>query len=344
MQAIVKTAREYGAVELKEIAKPEVTGTEVLIKIKASAICGSDLHAYEYPAGYEFMEIPVVLGHEYGGIVAAVGSEVSQFKIGDRVMGESNQFCSKCKNCHQGRTNICTNSKMTGLHVNGAMAEYIAVPEKIVHKIPDQVSFAEAALAQPCAVSFHAVFDRSQVRPGDSVVVYGPGIVGLMAAVGARLRGASTIFVVGTDADATVRLPLATTLGFIAINADQEEPAARINQITGSAQVDIGFECSGAASAVTGLLSLIRKGGSATLLGIYARNNEIFLTSLVRNEIQINTSYTCLWQNYEQALQLVASGQIDLKPLMTEYPFSAALQAFTDGLNKSVIKPVLILK
>ncbi len=344
MKAFVKTERKYGAVEFKDVPKPEPQDDQVLIKIRASAICGSDLHAYEYPPGYEFMDIPVILGHEYGGVVEATGKDVTLFKPGDRVMGESNQYCSKCRNCHEGRTNICTSSKMTGLHINGAMAEYIAVPEKLVHRIPDGVSFAEAALAQPCAVSFHAIFDRSDIRPGDVVAVFGPGIVGLMAAKGAQIVGASKVFVIGTDADEAVRLPLARTMGFIPLNSQKQNVADEIEKATGSKQVDVAAECSGAAPAAQAALSLVRKGGSVTLLGIYSKPNEVFFTQFVRNEIPINTSYTCLWENYEQALQLVASKQIDLQPLMASYPFEQGLRAIEDALAKKVIKPVLIIE
>jgi L-iditol 2-dehydrogenase len=344
MKAFVKTERKYGAVEFIDVPKPEPKDDQVLIKIQASAICGSDLHAYEYPPGYEFMDIPVILGHEYGGVVEAAGKDATLFKPGDRVMGESNQYCSKCQNCHEGRTNICTSSKMTGLHINGAMAEYIAVPEKLVHRIPEGVSFAEAALAQPCAVSFHAVFDRSEIRPSNVVAVFGPGIVGLMAAKGAQIVGASTVFVVGTDADEGVRLPIAREMGFIPLNSQKQNIAEEIEKATGRRQVDVAVEGSGAAPAAQAALSLVRKGGSVTLLGIYSKANEVFFTQFVRNEVRINTSYTCLWANYEQALQLVASKQIDLQPLMASYSFSKGLQAIEDALAKKVIKPVLLVE
>lgn len=343
MKAFVKVAREYGAVELKDVTKPLPKGDQVLVKIKASAICGSDLHAYEYPPGYEFMNIPVTLGHEYGGVIEAVGEDVSQFKVGDRVMGESNQYCGKCDNCHKGRTNICMGSKMTGLHLDGGMAEYILIPERIVHFIPAGVSFAEAALAQPCAVSFHAVFDHSGVKPGDDVVVFGPGIVGLMAAKGAQIIGASRVFVVGTNVDEATRLPLVKEMGFHPINCEKEDIALAIERVTGSKTVDVALEATGAAIAAQSCLSLVRKGGSITLLGIYSKANEVFFTPLVRNEIQVYTSYTCTWENYEQALKLVAAGQVDLKQLMSKYPFEQGMQAIRDGLAKTAIKPVLIL-
>lgn len=344
MKAFVKTARKYGATNLQEVPKPQVAAGQVLIKIKATAVCGSDLHAYEYPPGYEFINIPVTLGHEYSGIVEQVGAGVQQFKPGDRVMAESNQYCGHCVNCHTGRTNICQHNKMTGLHIDGGLAEYICVPERIVHLIPAAVSFAEAAVAQPCSVSLHGVFDRSGIKPGDTVIVFGPGIVGLMAAQGAKIMGASKVFVVGTNADAVRRLPLAKQMGFIAINCETQEIKAAVQAELGHIELDAAIECSGAIGAVQSCIDLVRKGGSLTLLGIYSKALDIFFTPLIRNEIAINTSYTCTWSNYEQALKLIACGQINLKPLLSIYNFADCQQAFQDALDKKVLKPVLILE
>lgn len=343
MKALVKTARSYGMVELLDVPKPQVQPGGVLIKIKATAICGSDLHAYEYPPGYEFMNVPVTLGHEYSGIVEAVGPGVTQFTVGDRVMGESNQYCGHCPNCHQGRTNICLNNVMTGLHIDGGMAEYIAVPEKILHRIPDQVSFEEAAVAQPCAVSFHGVFDNSKIRPADIVVVFGPGIVGLMAAQGAKIMGARQVVVVGTDVDEATRLPIARQMGFSTINAQSHDLKQELLSITGLPAADVVVEASGAAPAVSQAVTIVRKGGAITLIGVYSKPVEIFFTPLLRNEVSITTSYTCTWQSYEQALQLIASGQVKLAPVLAIYPFAEGLKAFEDGLAKKVLKPVLIL-
>ena len=343
MQAFVKTDRVYGAVRLLEVPKPQPAAGQVLIRIKATAICGSDLHAYEYPPGYEFINVPVILGHEYSGIVEAVGEGVTEFAPGDRVMGESNQYCGHCSNCFQNRTNICLNNKMTGLHIDGGMAEYIAVPAKIVHRLPDQVSFAEAAVGQPCAVSFHGVFDTHRIKPADIVVVFGPGIVGLMAAQGAKIMGARHVIVVGTDVDEEIRLPIARKMGFGTVNAQRQDLKQAIKEQVGVAAVDVVVEASGAAPAISQAISIVRKGGSLILIGIYSQPAELFFTNLVRNEIQISTSYTCTWQNYEQSLQLIASGQVKLEPLMALYSFAQGLQAFEDALAKKVLKPVLLL-
>lgn len=342
MKAIVKTQRTYGEVKLVDVAKPDVSYGEVLIKIKATAICGSDLHAYEYPKGYEWINVPVILGHEYSGVVEALGEGVTQFKIGDRVMAESNQYCGQCANCHLGKTNTCLNNKMTGLGIDGGMAEYISVPERIVHKIPENVSFEEAAVAQPCSVSFHGVFDNSKIRPGDVVVVFGPGIIGLMAAQGAKIMGARKVIVVGVNADEEIRLPLARKMGFDVINSEKQDLKQEL-AILANSLIDVAVECSGAVSAISQALDIVRKGGAVTILAVYPKPLEIFFTPLVRNEIQICVSYTSTWENYEQALKLIGSGHVNLKPLIAIYPFEEGIKAFEDGLAKAVFKPVLTL-
>ena len=343
MKAIVKNAREYGATILQEVGNPEIKPGYVLIKIKAAAVCGSDLHAYEYIPGYEFIDVPVILGHEYSGIVEAVGSGVQNIKFGDRVMGESNQYCGYCNSCLSGRTNICKNNRMTGLKIDGGMAEYICVPERIVHKLPTNVSFEEAAVAQPCSVSFHGLFDKSTVKPADNVIVFGPGIIGLMAAQGAQILGASKVFVVGTNADAQSRLPLAEQMGFTVINCETQDIKKILEQTIGKTEVDVTIECSGAIPALKSCIELVRKGGSITLLGVFSESLEVFFSPLIRNEILLSTSYTSTYDNYEQALNLIASGQVKLKPLIKTYSFDNYLQAFHDAIEKKVLKPVLVL-
>ncbi|BAF58453.1 threonine dehydrogenase and related Zn-dependent dehydrogenases [Pelotomaculum thermopropionicum SI] len=343
MRAIVKEERRPGAVNLRSVPEPRPAGDEVLIRVQSAAVCGSDLHAYEYPKSYEFMKVPVILGHEYSGYVEAVGPQVTLFKPGDRVLGESNRYCGVCPNCRRGRTNICDSNLMTGLHVDGGMAEFIAVPQKLVHHIPENLSFDEATLAQPCSVSFHAVFDNSGIRPNDMVAVFGPGIVGLMAAQGARLLGAAEVVVIGTGEDAQNRLPVAQKLGFKTINIGEQDLLAGFAGITGKERADVVLECSGAVKALADAFRLVKKGGSITLVGIYGSGAEINFAPLVRGEIQIKTSYTATWENYEQSLSLISRGLVQVRPLIDTYPFEEGVQAFVDALNKKVLKPVLKL-
>ncbi|MDI3533774.1 MAG: L-iditol 2-dehydrogenase [Thermosediminibacterales bacterium] len=342
MKAIVKTERKPGNVEILEVEEPKIKeDDDVIVEIKSCAVCGSDLHAYEYPPSYEFMKVPVILGHEYSGIVKEVGSKVTDFKPGDRVMGESNQYCGKCSNCKTGKTNICLNSKMTGLMIDGSLAEYIKTKERYLHKIPEKLSFEEAAMAQPCAVSDHAVVDNTKIKPGDTVVVFGPGIVGLVAAQIVRVLGAKDVVIVGTDVDMELRIPIAQSLGFKTINVQQSDLSSELLNLTGRQKADVVIECSGANKALQDAATIVRKGGAITLVGIYNKPVEFPFTNLVRNEVVIRTSYTCKWDNYENVLMMLENKSVDLKPLYKIYPFKEAIKAFEDGLNKKVLKPVI---
>uniref|UniRef100_UPI00260F93F2 alcohol dehydrogenase catalytic domain-containing protein n=1 Tax=uncultured Methanomethylovorans sp. TaxID=183759 RepID=UPI00260F93F2 len=198
MKAIIKTKKEYGFVSLEETNKPEkIKSNEVLVQVNSAAICGSDIHAYEYISSYQnFMKVPVILGHESSGIVVATGEDVTDFKVNDRVMGESNIYCGKCRNCRVGATHICENNLMRGLTTDGVMAEYVVFSEQNLHHVPENLSFSEAAAAQACTVSVHGMFRRFNIRAGSSVVVNGVGIIGLVAAQLARLQGATEVIIV----------------------------------------------------------------------------------------------------------------------------------------------------
>ncbi|RKQ13236.1 zinc-dependent alcohol dehydrogenase [Ureibacillus endophyticus] len=341
MKAIVKTEKQEKSLGLFDVEIPGVKDDEVLVKIRKTAICGTDLHVYEYSAGYEFIQTPVILGHEFSGVVEKVGKNVTNYKIGERVMGESNRYCRVCKNCKIGLTDICLNSKMTGLHFNGAMAEYIAVPEYTLHHLPNEVSFEEGAVAQPISVSLNAVFDHCPIVPGDRVVVFGPGIQGLIAAQAALLKGAAKVAIIGTDLDEESRLPIAREMNFLAINSSKEDVKKQLEIHWGSSEVDVVLEASGAIPAVETGITILKRGGILTVFGIYSKPLNLDLTKLVRAEITLYTSYTSTWKHYEQALTLLAEGKLNIKPFITEYPFSDGIQAFEDGVSKKAIKPVL---
>ncbi len=341
MKAVMKHAREHGAVGVFDIEKPAPPkGDEVLVKIYSAALCGSDIHAYEYIDSYKsFMHVPVVLGHEGCGIVEAVGEAVSKFKPGDRVMGESNIFCGSCRNCRLGMTHICDNNLMRGLTTPGVMREYVIWSEKNLHHVPQKLSFAEGAAAQAVTVSVHGVLNRIDIKPGDTVFVSGVGIIGLAAAQLARACGGKVVMT-GTDVDEESRIPMAKSMGLEVFNCQKEDVVEGVVKRMGG-KVDFAIECSGASPAFISGLAAVRKGGSMLLLGLPNKEVSFPFANAIRAEINIITSYTSSWNDYEKTLALLESGMLNIKPLLTEYPVDKAVQAFEDAVNKVAVKPVL---
>ncbi|MBI3936786.1 MAG: alcohol dehydrogenase catalytic domain-containing protein [Betaproteobacteria bacterium] len=343
MKAAVKYERRKGAVKIFDLEEPKIGPSEVLVRIKSAAVCGSDLHAYEFLPGYQTPEetkIPVTLGHEWSGIIADVGANVSRFRPGDRIMGESVLYCGECRLCLQGRTNICERFLLTGRHIDGAMAEYFKVDSKYLHRIPDGLSFEEAATAQPLSVSLHAVVDNCVIAPGDIVLVFGPGVIGLGAAQVARMLGASTVIVVGLERDEKARLPLAKDLGFFPL-ASGSDLAQELMRLTGRAKADVVIECSGDSRNIARGLGLVARGGRMTIVGISADPASVFYTPIVRNEIQIHTTFNGTWNNYDQALRLMAEKKINMKSLISQHELTEVVRVFDAALECEMVKPVL---
>ena len=337
----MKQAREYGAVDVADTPlPPDPADHEVLVKIHSAALCGSDLHAYEYIQSYRsFMHVPVVLGHEGSGVVVAVGDNVTAFCCGDRVMGESNIYCGTCCNCRKGMTNICSANLMRGLTTTGVLQEYVLFSEKNLHRIPDTVSFDEGAAAQAATVSVHGVLNRIHINPGDSVLVSGMGIIGLVAAQLARQKGAR-VTLSGTSADEETRIPLALSMGFHTVNCQQQKLGDVFERYHGQ-KADFVLECSGAASALLSAVDLMRKGGSILLLGLPDKDISFPFATVIRGEINLISSYTSSWDDYEKTLKFIAEGRIDIKPMLTAYPVEQVNKAFEDALQKKVLKPVV---
>ena len=342
MKAVVKTQPAENSAEVISWPEPVLRApNELIVAVECAAVCGSDLHAYEYPPNYRWMKVPVVLGHEFCGKVVEAGPE-ARYQVGDRVMGESNQPCGYCANCRQGQTHICLNSKMRGLSIDGVMADYVRIEDKFLHRVPESLSSAEAAAAQACTVSAHAIFDRSEMRPNSVALVIGPGIVGLSAAQLAVLKGAVRVVVTGRESDAPKRLKLAEQLGFATINVDKADLHSTFRDITGGRPADIVIECSGSPRAVQSALPLMRKGGELLFLGLLP-TMEFPFSDAIRNEWRLTTSYTSGWKNYEDTLALIDQKKLVIGPLLEMYALEDALQAFNDALQQKVAKPVFAI-
>jgi L-iditol 2-dehydrogenase len=211
-RALEKTAHGPGQLELQTVPIPQITPDQVLIRLHACGICGSDLkiEVDEHP-----YVPPVVMGHEFAGEIAEVGGDVDGWVVGDRVVAEQHTHaCGRCRQCLTGNAFACASKRAPGYYIDGGFAEYIAMPAWLLHRIPGGLSFVEAAFSEPAAVAAHGVLDRTGIEPEDVVLVLGCGPIGLAAAKMAQAAGAACAIVTGIDRDEQVRLPRALTVTF----------------------------------------------------------------------------------------------------------------------------------
>ncbi|MEB3103799.1 zinc-dependent alcohol dehydrogenase [Ferviditalea candida] len=339
MKAIVKKEKKFGGIEVTEVPIPDMDHDEVLVRMHHASICGSDIHAYHYAPTHHFIEPPVIMGHEGSGHVEKVGSSVTGFRPGDRVVIEAIQYCGVCESCMKGKRHICNRFQIRGMHRDGVFSEYVAVKAPYLHKFPESLSYAQASLVEPVSVLTHAVLDRSAIGAGDVVLITGPGPIGILGAQMVKIAGAEPV-VVGVEADEAVRMPISRSLGIKTINADRESIPEFLIKHYNRETVHAVVECSGAPSAFRTALDLVVKGGNITLVGLFAKLVEANLSNAVRKEISIHTSFSSDWENFERAIKLLDRGLFQIDPLVAHYRPDDAIQAFEDAIAKKVPKPM----
>jgi L-iditol 2-dehydrogenase len=314
MNALVLS--EYKQFSLEDVPIPDCGPREILVQIAACGICGSDVHGYDGSSGRRIP--PIVMGHEAAGLVAAVGSEVHTFSPGDRVTFDSTVYCSKCEFCLRGEVNLCEDRQVVGVSCGeyrraGAFAEYIAIPEYIVYRLPADLSFANAAMLEAVAVALHAV-NLSNIACGETALVIGAGMIGLLTLQAAREAGCSRVIV--ADVDAT-RLEMATTLGAQeALNASGVDLIEEILRLTQGRGVDVVLEAVGREETVAAAIECVRKGGAVTLIGNIAQQVSIPLQKVVTRQIRLQGSCASAGE-YPEAIDLVARGKIKVAPLIS---------------------------
>jgi 2-desacetyl-2-hydroxyethyl bacteriochlorophyllide A dehydrogenase len=306
---------------------------EVVIEVAGASICGSDLHIAEWHPMAQWTATPVILGHEFGGYIREVGAEVTGFREGDAVAVESVIWCGRCPRCREGKTNVCDQRRLFGIHEPGGLAQAVAAPERLLHKLPPDLPPEYAALGEPTTVALHAVLLQPP-KPGDLVLVTGPGPIGLLAGRIARAFGAH-VLVAGTPADAERRLPAAQAMGLQAL-----DPSKSLRESL-DAPVDLVLEASGAGAAIDAALHLVKRGGGITLIGMPSRSVELDVTQALRAEIALRASYFGTWHDFDRALHLIADGTIPAEALTTAYPLDRAIDAFEDASAQRVLKPLV---
>jgi L-iditol 2-dehydrogenase len=306
---------QYRQLEITELPRPEPGPGEVLVRVAACGICGSDVHGYDGSSGRRIP--PIVMGHEAAGTVAALGADVKGLAQGDRVTFDSTVYCGECSHCVRGDVNLCDRRQVLGVSCGdyrraGAFAEFVVVPARIVYRLPESLSFAEAAMLEAVAVAIHAV-SLVPVVKGNSALVLGAGTIGLLVQQALRAAGCSRVFV--ADVDST-RLELSEELGATATLTSGRGLPQQVQELTRGAGVDIAVEAVGINETIATAIDCVRKGGSVGLVGNITPEVTLPLQKVVTRQIRLQGSCASAGE-YPRAIELLSSGDIRVKPLIS---------------------------
>ena len=342
MTGLVNFAKEPYSVELRELPVPEIGEDDVLLAVQAVGVCGSDVHQYTGTQPWK-VNYPVVLGHEFSGIVAKTGSRVRAFKEGDRVASETAAVLPPDSAfLRRGLYNLEPRRLGFGGGVNGAMAPFVKVPERCLHRLPASLSFEKAALTEPCCVAYNAVCVNSHMRAGDSVAVIGPGPIGLLCAVMAKLSGAGHLLVIGVAADAG-RLEVARQIGAqTTLVAHNENIADWVKNFGDGYGVDLVIDAAGVSASLKLALDIVRPAGQITKVGWGPQPFNASLDPLVRKAVTLQGSFSHNWTIWENVISLLAGGRIDLDPILSRFvPLDDWREIFDAMHSGKIVKGVL---
>lgn len=334
MKALVKTQKGKGFISVIDVPIPVIPHDDwVLIEVKAAGVCGTDLHIWhdEFPYWP-----PVTLGHEFSGVIAEVGGAVKRFKPGDRVVAEPHSHaCGVCYLCRQGRDQLCAEKRSPGWGINGAFTEFVVMPEKLLHRIPDNVSFEVAALAEPLAIAIHHVTERCGIEYGDTVFISGAGPVGILAALVAKSCGAKTTVMTGLDAAEFVRFKIAKELGTdFTVNVEKGDPSDLINRLTDGIGADVFVETSGAGAAISQGIRLLKKCGRICAIGMSSSERiAVAWSEAVQKSLDIFCCMSSSYTSWDKALTLMSTTDMDLSKLITRRANISEWESVFDDLT-----------
>lgn len=338
---------EYKRLQVVDFDRPAIGPNDVLVQVRACGICGSDIHGYDGSTGRRIP--PLVMGHEAAGVIAEIGSNVRQFKEGDHVTFDSTVSCGECHFCRRGSINLCDNRMVLGVSCgdyrrHGAFAEYVSVPQHICYRISESLPFEHAAMIEAVSVAVHAA-NRTPVSLGDTAVVVGSGMIGLLVIQAIRLAGCSQVIAVDLDAG---RLEKAKQLGAdVGLKADEVDVAAEVRKLTSGRGADVALEVVGATGTIKTAIDSVRKGGAVTLVGNLAPNVNMPLQSIVTRELSLYGTCGSSGE-YPQCIDLLERKAILVEPLITAKAslaqgpdWFARLYAGEPGAMKVILDPTI---
>ncbi|MBQ6374509.1 MAG: NAD(P)-dependent alcohol dehydrogenase [Clostridia bacterium] len=333
---------ELEKLEVGEAPMPSIGPDDVLIKIQAVGVCGSDLHYYKTGSIGDFVvEFPFILGHEAAGVIEAVGENVKNLKKGDRVCMEPGVPCMKCEECLTGNYNLCKDVKFWATPpYDGVLSEYVAHPAAFTFKIPDNMSFTEGALVEPLAIGLHAC-NTGNVKLGHTVAIVGAGCIGLVTLLAAKAYGATQI-IVGDVLDK--RLDKARELGAIAVNTKEEDFAAKVMELTGGRGADVCIDCAGFSATVDACLSSAKRAGMVVIVGLGQDRVDGFNTSIMSTK-ELTVKSIFRYRNlYPTAINAIGDGRINVGAIVSHrFKFDDTIDAFTTCTRdiRNVVKGVI---
>jgi len=317
---------EYKKLDVVDFDKPQIAENDVLVQVRACGICGSDIHGYDGSSGRRIP--PLVMGHEASGVVTEVGKNVRHFREGDRVTFDSTVSCGQCFYCRRGNINLCDDRMVLGVSCDeyrrhGAFAEYVSVPQHICYKLPQALPFESAAMIEAVSVAVHAA-NRTPVSLGDTAVVVGSGMIGLLVIQAIRLAGCSQVIAVDLDAG---RLDKAKLLGAdVGLKADEVDVVEQVKSLTDGRGADVVLEVVGANATIKTAINSARKGGAVTLVGNLAPTVEMPLQAIVTRELSVFGSCASSGE-YPACIDYLANGSIRVEDMIT------ATASLEDGVD-----------
>jgi alcohol dehydrogenase/L-iditol 2-dehydrogenase len=317
MLGLVNYASQPLSVELRDVPVPEIGETDVLLRVGAVSVCGSDLHQWRGSHGWQ-VNYPCILGHEFAGAIARTGARVAKFKEGDRVVSETAAVIDEASPLSRsGLYNLDPARRGFGYGVDGAMTEYVRVPERCLHRIPSTLEFRKAALTEPCCVAYNAVCVNGRVRPGDNVLVLGPGPIGLLCAMMAKLSGAGCVIVAGLPSDQK-RFEAARKVGAsVTIDTGVTGVLEYIAQLGDGFGVDVVIDAAGVSATLQTALRAVRPAGQIVKVGWGPQPIQFSLDPLVQKNVTLAGSFSHNWPVWERVISMVVSGQINLDPIVS---------------------------
>ncbi|HRE08773.1 MAG TPA: galactitol-1-phosphate 5-dehydrogenase [Opitutaceae bacterium] len=326
MKALLLTAPSH--LELTEFPEPAIGEDDVLVRVRACGICGSDIHGWDGSSGRRHP--PLIMGHEASGVIARVGPRVELWRAGDRVTFDSTLYCGTCDYCRAGQVNLCDRRRVVGVSPveykqHGAFAEYVAVPERVLYRLPDALTFEQAAMVEPVSIAVHAVrrvipragqpgAGESELGGPITAVVVGSGMIGLLVVQALRWAGVERVIAVDLE---DKRLEAARVLGATTtLNSKAADVVAEVNRLTGGRGADLAFEVVGISPTLTLALACLRRGGSAVLVGNLSPKTEFPMQAVVTRELTLYGTCGSAGE-YPLCLDLIARGVVRVEPMIS---------------------------